>query len=178
MQVKDYIQAITDENLIRVEKIGSGNWYWSFLSDEKIRKEQALEKAMADKEKAAATVMELQLKVNEAGAEREDDDDDMLMEGGCDRKTMTLKHAGLERDLEKLRDELAAYKDNDPTEVENQRKAVAVDRLKVEQYTEQIQAMEGWFKKQIGGDKEQLRRMKKMWYGDEYDEEEAALREL
>ncbi|TLD39202.1 meiotic nuclear division protein 1 [Venturia nashicola] len=178
MQVKEYIQAITDENLIRVEKIGSGNWYWSFLSDEKIRKEQALEKALADKEKAAVTVTELQLKVDEAGAEREDDEDDMLMEGGGDRKTMTLKHAELEKDLAKLRVELAAYKDNDPMEVENQRKAIVKDKLEVERYTEQIQAMEGWFKKQVGGDKEQMKVMKKEWYGDEYDEEEAALREL
>lgn len=178
MQVKEYVQAVTDENLIRVEKIGSGNWYWSFLSDEKIRKEQALEKALADKEKAAATVMELQLKVDEAGAEREDDDDDMLMEGGGDRKTMTLKHAELEKELEKLRVELASYKDNDPMEVENQRKAIVKNRMEVERYTEQIQAMEGWFKKQVGGDKEQMKGMKREWYGDEYDEDEAALREL
>lgn len=178
MQVKEYVQAVTDENLIRVEKIGSGNWYWSFLSDEKIRKEQALEKALADKEKAAATVMELQLKVDEAGAEREDDEDDMLMEGGGDRKTMTLKHTELEKELEKLRVELASYKDNDPMEVENQRNAIVKNRLEVERYTEQIQAMEGWFKKQVGGDKEQMKGMKMEWYGDEYDEEEAALREL
>jgi Mnd1 HTH domain len=180
MQVKDYIQAITDDNLIRVEKIGSGNWYWSFLSDEKIRKEQALEKALTDKEKVAAIVMELQLKVDDAGAERvdNDDDDDMLMDGGGDRKTMTLKHTELEKELNKLRLELAAYSNNDPIEVENQRKAVNKSKLEVEKYTEQILEMEGWFKKQVGGDKEQFKAMKKQWYGDEYDEEEVALREL
>ncbi|KAH9221616.1 meiotic nuclear division protein 1, partial [Leptodontidium sp. 2 PMI_412] len=30
MQVKEYLQSMQDENLIRVEKIGSGNWYWCF----------------------------------------------------------------------------------------------------------------------------------------------------
>lgn len=35
MVVKDYLQALSGEGLIRVEKIGSGNWYWSFLSDAK-----------------------------------------------------------------------------------------------------------------------------------------------
>lgn len=122
--------------------------------------------------------MELQLKVDDAGAEREGDNDDMLIEDGRDRKTMTLKHAELEKELDKLRVELAAYNDNDPIEVENRKKAVNKCKLKVERYTEQILEMEGWFKKQVSGDKEQFKAMKKQWYGDEYDEEEAALREL
>jgi hypothetical protein len=178
MQVKEYIQAVTDDNLIRVEKIGSGNWYWSFLSDEKITEEQALEKALAEKEKAAATVEELQQKVDEAGAEREDNDDDMLMEVGSDRKTMTLKHAELSKELDRLRVELAAYSENDPVEVEKRKGEVDKSKLDVEKFTEQIQEMESWFKKQTGGDKEQFKAMKKNWYGDEFDEEEGGLREL
>jgi len=44
MQVKDYLTALVDENKIRVEKIGSGNWYWCFRGDEKRQKEVELEK--------------------------------------------------------------------------------------------------------------------------------------
>lgn len=43
MVVKDFLTALSDEGLIRVEKIGSGNWYWSFKSDEKKQKGQVLE---------------------------------------------------------------------------------------------------------------------------------------
>jgi len=39
MQVKDYLTALVDENKLRVEKIGSGNWYWCFKGDEKRKKE-------------------------------------------------------------------------------------------------------------------------------------------
>jgi hypothetical protein len=81
MQVKDYLQALSDDNKIRVEKIGSGNWYWSFPSDEKKAKEAMLERAQEEFNKANATLTELQAKVDEAGAAREDDDD-MLMETG------------------------------------------------------------------------------------------------
>lgn len=81
MQVKDYLQALADDNKIRVEKIGSGNWYWSFPSDEKKEKEAMLEKAQEEFDKGNATLTELQAKVNEAGAAREEDDD-MLMEPG------------------------------------------------------------------------------------------------
>ena len=81
MQVKDYLQALSDDSKIRVEKIGSGNWYWSFPSDEKKAKEVALEKAQEEHDKASATVSDLQAKVDEAGAAREEDED-MLMGPG------------------------------------------------------------------------------------------------
>ena len=75
MQVKDYLQALSDESMIRVEKIGSGNWYWSFPSDARKSKETALDKAQLDYTKAHATTMELQAKVDEAGAARGDYED-------------------------------------------------------------------------------------------------------
>ena len=81
MHVKDYLQALSDDNKIRVEKIGSGNWYWSFPSDEKKTKEAALLKAEEDHSKADATVAELQLKVSEADAARADDEDILVDTG-------------------------------------------------------------------------------------------------
>ena len=34
MAVKDLIKELTDENKVRVEKIGSGNWYWCWAGEE------------------------------------------------------------------------------------------------------------------------------------------------
>jgi hypothetical protein len=73
--------ALSDDNKIRVEKIGSGNWYWSFPADEKKAKDAALEKAQEEYSKANATVTELQAKVDDAGAARAEDED-MLLETG------------------------------------------------------------------------------------------------
>lgn len=81
MQVKDYLQALSDESMIRVEKIGSGNWYWSFPSDAKKAKEAALEKAQEEYNKAKTAATELQMKVDEAGAAR-GEDEDMLTDIG------------------------------------------------------------------------------------------------
>jgi hypothetical protein len=81
MQVKDYLQALSDDNKIRVEKIGSGNWYWSFPADEKKAKDAALEKAQEEYNKANATVTELQAKVDDAGAARAEDEDMLLGTG-------------------------------------------------------------------------------------------------
>lgn len=33
MQIKDVLQGLVDEGLVRCEKIGSGNYYWSFPSE-------------------------------------------------------------------------------------------------------------------------------------------------
>ena len=41
MAVKDLVKELTDENKVRVEKIGSGNWYWCWAGEEaKERKNQ------------------------------------------------------------------------------------------------------------------------------------------
>jgi hypothetical protein len=88
MHVKDYLQALADDNKIRVEKIGSGNWYWSFLSDEKKAKDAALEKAQNEFNKVTATVAELQAKVDEAGAARAEDEDTMEETGECNVLTV------------------------------------------------------------------------------------------
>lgn len=81
MQVKDYLQSLSDDNKIRVEKIGSGNWYWSFPNDDKKTKEDALKKAQEEYNKVAALVADLQAKVDEAGAAREEGEE-LLMGSG------------------------------------------------------------------------------------------------
>jgi hypothetical protein len=195
MQVKDYLQALSDDSKIRVEKIGSGNWYWSFPSEEKKAKEAILAKAQEERDKALATVAELQAKVNEAGAARAEDDDMLLGPGkpsnaianampflnvwaGQDRKSLTSRHAELLKDLDGLRQELAGYSDSDPAEVDNKRQEIGQCKQDAEKWTDQIQSMEGWFKEQTNGDKEQMSGIMKMCYGDEFDEEEQCLREI
>jgi hypothetical protein len=179
MAVKEYIQALSDENAIRIEKIGSGNWYWCFMSDEKLKRETALSKAREERDKVYETVESLQAKVEEAGAAREEEEDnDMLMESANDRKALITKHAALLKETETLRSELASYSENDPVEVERRKEQIRQHRLKAEKWTEQIQSMETWVKKTACADKDIFLSMKKNWYGEEFDEEEGGLKEL
>lgn len=177
MLVKDYLQALSDDNKIRVEKIGSGNWYWSFPSEEKINKENALSKVKEDRDKAAAAVEELQAKVDEADAAREEDED-MLLGSSGDRKFLTVRHAELTKELEGFRKELATYSDNDPVELDRKKQRMEQSKRDAEKWTEEIQAMESWINSRTGGDREQMLSMKRDWYGDEFDDENGALKEL
>lgn len=172
MHVKDYLQSLSDDNKIRVEKIGSGNWYWSFPSDEKKAKDAALVKAREENSKAHAATAELQCKVEAAGAARAE-------EIGGDRSTLTAKHAVLLQELEKLRGELNAYSEQDPVEMEKKVADIQQSRLDVNKCSDQILTMESWLNAQLGcGDRQHVLTVLRMLYKDEYDEEDETLREI
>lgn len=44
MQIKNVLKALTDNSLVKVEKIGSGNYYWAFPSDTKVAIKLKIEK--------------------------------------------------------------------------------------------------------------------------------------
>ncbi|KAI5307861.1 hypothetical protein KEM55_007214, partial [Ascosphaera atra] len=69
MQVKDYIQALHDENKIHVEKIGSGNWYWVWANEEKTQLVKIKDGLEADLLKIQATIEEAENKRNALSAE-------------------------------------------------------------------------------------------------------------
>ena len=177
MQVKEHIQALVDENFIRVEKIGSGNWYWSFPSEVQLRKEEMLQKVLDERDKISSAVAELQHKVDEANAEREAEENS-THDDGYDRTTLNIQKSTLQKELEAMRAELSGYSETDPFEVERRRENVAQSSRCVDQLSDQIIAIECWIKANACDDKEQFQLMKRNWYGVDYDEEEGGLKEL
>jgi len=178
MNVKPFLDRLQGENMVRVEKIGSGNWYWNFASDEKVKREDALRKARSEQEKLETAVQDLESKVAEATAARAEDEDEMLMEAGQDRDSMLNLHADLSKELDAARTELAGYSNNDPVEIERRKAKLVEDRVLLEALTDAIYSMESWFKQRIGGDRAQMAGMKQRWYGTEYDEEAGGLRDI
>nr|OQO23470.1 hypothetical protein B0A51_08717 [Rachicladosporium sp. CCFEE 5018] len=175
MQVKDYIQALSDDSKIRVEKIGSGNWYWSFPSEEKQQVEENLTEAQAAHAKAEAVVAELQAKVlaaqeqQQADAEEED-------EGGESREALTERKGKLMSELGGLRKELAGYGDANPTVLEVKRKEIGKFQPETETYTDAILNMDAWMM-DVGGDEFMCGKRREL-YGDQLDEESCMLKEV
>ena len=169
MQVKDYLQALSDEGKIRVEKIGSGNWYWSFLSEEKRSRENALGKLKEELAKVEGSLGELEEKVREASEKKGED--------GKDRGKLVSAKLEFDREVGVLRKELEGYKDGDPGEVERRRKEIKGLQARAEVWTDNIGILEGYMLNLMGGDREKLDGIKKELYGDEYVEGEG-LREL
>ena len=171
MQVKDYLQALSDDGKIRVEKIGSGNWYWSFLSEDKKTRDKIMEDLNADKERVAASVAELQGKVEEEGAAREDDSEE---EDGQDRQSMKETYANLQRQAETLRTELSSYSENDPTEVLRRKEQVATLMASAERWTDNIYALESYLL-EVTQDREAIENIRREYYGGEYVEGEGLI---
>lgn len=166
--MKDYLQALSDEGRIRVEKIGSGNWYWSFASEEKKVREDTMEKLREEKTKVDAALKELEEKVKEASALRGEDPD---------REALVERRLELEHEVGGLRKELEGYKDGDPGEVDRKRKEIGLLRARAEKWTDNIGILEGQMLNSLGGDREKLDLIKREVYGDEYVEDEG-LKEL
>jgi len=143
MQVKEYLQALQDENLIRVEKIGSGNWYWCFMSDAKKIKENTLNGLKAEESKLVASIAETERQF-EGEMARRVEDDEMLEDGGMDRKALLEAHGVLLKEMEALDRELACYSDNEPAEV--LRKVEETKRLKDSaiRWTDNIESIESF----------------------------------
>ncbi|KAK8218712.1 meiotic nuclear division protein 1 [Phyllosticta capitalensis] len=175
MQVKEYLQALSDDSKIRVEKIGSGNWYWSFPSEARRDKEAELARAQVEWDKAARALEELGAKVDQMREAREDEEE---LDAADSRQRLTQKMETLKTTLAGLRKELVSYSDSDPVELELKRRALQSTQLEAEKWTDQIQSMEMWFREQMGGDREALLNMKRIYYGDEFDDDDEGLREL
>lgn len=107
----DYIQTLQDENKIRVEKIGSGNWYWSFPSEDKKAREKALKDAEAAHEKASSVVQDIKQKLTDARAERESEAD-MLDVGAESRDDLTATKSELEKEVNELEKQVAVYSES------------------------------------------------------------------
>ena len=185
MQVKDYLQSLQDDNKIHVEKIGSGNWYWSFTGDESKSVQAQVEKARAERDALAQSIDALKARVEEAAAVREEENGESgeSKEGGkgdveMSRKSLLERNEFLKKDVERLEKEVEAYCDHDPAELERRKGMVEAYREEAVQWTEQILSLESWMRRQTGGDKEQLLMLKRSCYGDEFDEEEQGLKEL
>jgi hypothetical protein len=174
--IPDYVQALQDESRIRAEKIGSGNWYWSFISDDKLALQRGLEIAQTAYEKALATDNELKAKIAEGEAQRKEDEE-MLDGSGESREQLLGSKRLLEGEIEGLRRELATYSDNDPVELERKGREAADWKVDVGVCTDDVYSMEGWLKDLTGGGEALMGLLKEM-YGSEWDDEVGGLKEL
>jgi hypothetical protein len=171
MGVREHVQALIDDGTVTIEKIGSGNWYWSFVGAEGERRRGMLEHARNELEKVKGQCEDVEREVVEKEQEILCVDEDSEA-----RKEAEGRVENLSGEVKALREELGRYADNDPVEMERKMEAVTALKEEVECVTGQIESMEGWWRAQ-GTPREELKHMKQQWYGDEYDEEEQALKE-
>lgn len=176
IQVKEYIQALTDENQLRVEKIGSGNWYWSFGSDEKHERERQLGRVQSEVEKARKSFTDAEVALATETARRQQEADDEGRDN--EREALLRQKADLEAQVRGLRRTAAESKDSVSRKGASQlQRELAAFRQQAMQWTDNIYILEEYLRRLAGGDREVVTAVLRECYGEEYVEGEG-LREL
>ncbi|KAJ5759057.1 Meiotic nuclear division protein 1 [Penicillium odoratum] len=181
IQVKEYIQALTDENRIRVEKIGSGNWYWSFKSDEQVERERQLVRVQTEVEKAKKSCAEWEAALAAETKRRQDDSEESESEnanGGINmRQKLLATKAELTTEVHRLRVAESGLGDSLCRKaVSTLKKELAGFRQQTFQWTDNLYVLEQHLRELAGGDREIVAAVLHECYGDEYVD--GGLREL
>lgn len=186
MQVKEYIQNLTDENLIRVEKIGSGNWYWCFGSDEKKARETRLGQLQKEVEKAQASYDEMGSCLAEQLAKREAEANGSGGEADGDgneneRERLLGEKGELEKVVQGLQAQwkgvMSSTGDGEGKSVQEKKAELEMLRQTVQEWTDNIYILEEYLGRLAGGDREIIAAVQQECYGEEYVEGEG-LREI
>ncbi|CAI7663962.1 unnamed protein product [Penicillium bialowiezense] len=166
IQVKEYIQALTDEGQVRVEKIGSGNWYWSFNSDEKHERERQLARMSTEVEKIQKACADARVDLAAETQLREQADED---EG--QRDSLVARKAELQATVDWVRNTEAQLTGRlNPLgnkDVKQVREELAGFQREALQWTDNIYILEGYMRK-LTGDRQTVDMILREYYGDEY----------
>ncbi|KAJ5834682.1 Meiotic nuclear division protein 1 [Penicillium robsamsonii] len=161
IQVKEYIQALTDEGQLQVEKIGSGNWYWSFNSDEKHERERQLARVTMEVEKVRKSCANTEAALAETMRRQEIDEDE--------REFLMTKKAELQVAIDRVRTTEAQL---GPLSLSKGVKQVQEESAGFQQqalqWTDNIYILEGYLRKLAGGDRQITEGVLRECYGDEY----------
>ncbi|GAX82781.1 hypothetical protein CEUSTIGMA_g10207.t1 [Chlamydomonas eustigma] len=148
--VKDVLQSLVDDDLVRQEKIGISNYYWSFPSEASVKMESDLKKLQEAVRAAKLRKVELAaaVEVEKSGKEVSE--------------TRTLKVKQLEAiqtEINACDEELFKYKDNDPKRYEAMLKAVKVAKSAANRWTDNIDCLMSWAKKRFEGHAEEIKNL-------------------
>ncbi|KAJ5676004.1 hypothetical protein N7462_008901 [Penicillium macrosclerotiorum] len=175
IQVKEYIQTLTDENRLRVEKIGSGNWYWSFGTDERHTREQQLARVKTEVEKARIAHTEAAAALAAATAQHQEESDQI---GECELEAALGRKTELATEVDGLRARATSAHDSlSHKGVQQLQKELAGFRQQAQQWTDNLYVLEGFLRQLAGGDREIVTAVLRECYGAEYVDGEG-LREL
>jgi Mnd1 HTH domain len=174
MQVKDQIQVLLDEDDIRVEKIGSGNWYWRFGAADLATLEADSEKLKAERQKLLSETETAKDEIEHIEAERVG-----AADNEADERIEILQSLSIiNKEVIDLNRELAGYRNFEPALLQQMCLQASDSKEDAERWTEMIHSMTSWVKMNAGVGRQAFVDMQRSWFGEEWDEEEGGLKEM
>jgi Fe2+ or Zn2+ uptake regulation protein len=140
--IKDVLQSLVDDDLVRQEKIGSSNYFWSFESDTAVKLDTDHQKLQVRLQVATAEEATLtsQLAATMQGKEETQE-----------RQQLMQSVDELDKKVAGLTNELAQYADNDPERYNAMKEACGVALDSANRWIDNIHTLRSWVKKKFQG---------------------------
>lgn len=149
-----------------MEKIGSGNWYWSFSSDEKHEREGRIAHLSKEVEKARKSCSDATAGLAAEAERREEADDEGQRDSLIARKAEVQAAVDWVRNAEaQLTGRLNPLSNRDSKQIQDELAGFQQEAL---QWTDNIYILEEYLRKLAGGDRQMVDLILRECYGDEY----------
>ncbi|KAK9458067.1 meiotic nuclear division protein 1 [Dipodascopsis uninucleata] len=139
MQIKDVLQSLVDDGLVRCEKIGSGNFYWSFPSDASRQRDLALQ---TTKKNVASANEAIVLLEEQLAAEK------VAREPTPERETLLVDVEARINELASLKEQVNASEGLNPELIQRQQAYLEECKEAVNRWTDNIFAVLAYFREQ------------------------------
>ena len=151
--VHEILNSLVDDDLVKMDKIGTTNWYWSFPSDHATKCEQNGNQCDEALKQLAKVLKQLDEDIeNEKSKNKENDAESSAQ----DRKNAEMALQAAKDENAKVLKELAKLQESNPELQESVAKGVDTMRLAADRWTDNLFLVKSWVDKKMG-DKEQTK---------------------
>ncbi|KAF8650193.1 hypothetical protein HU200_064048 [Digitaria exilis] len=148
--VKDVVQSLVDDDLVLKDKIGTSVYFWSLPSCAGNQLRNTYNKLESDLSNSKSRYIELVEQRDNLKRGREDSEE---------REAALKELKAIELHHKKLKEELAAYADSDPSALEAMKDAIDVAHSAANRWTDNIFTLQQWCSTTFPQAKEQLEHM-------------------
>ena len=141
--VKEVLEGLVADNLVRCEKIGIVNVYWQFPSQSQMAKQATLGKLEAGLDKSRAELASLQARQGKQKVGREDTPE---------RREKLARLAELKHKKEQLSRDLSQHAQTDPGTLAAMQDDIKVAKVAANRWTDNIFIMRDWCSERFGID--------------------------
>ena len=151
--VHEILNSLVDDDLVKMDKIGTTNWYWSFPSEHATKLEQNGNQCDEALKQLSKELKQLDEDIeNEKSKNKENDAESSAQ----DRKNAEMALQAAKDENAKVLKELAKLQESNPELQESVAKGVDTMRLAADRWTDNLFLVKSWVDKKMG-DKEQTK---------------------
>ncbi|KTW27100.1 hypothetical protein T552_02592 [Pneumocystis carinii B80] len=124
--IKDILQSLVDDGIVKMDKIGTSNYFWSFPSEARQSRQHRITTMEKQLETLQAETQTLQNKISEETSQRKD----------SQLRTSLLKNVSeKEKKHTEILAKLECYRDSDPSIIEAKEKAIQIAKEAANRWT-------------------------------------------